>query len=73
MLVPSEEDDSVISIAGVGGLGPVGVGGAAHLIRDLDGDLLAHGPGDLAGVLDGNLVALFSTCCWHWGPEEYPW
>ena len=58
MLVPSEEDDSVISIAGVGGLGPVGVGGAAHLIGDLDGDLLAHGPGDLAGVLDRNLVAL---------------
>ena len=58
MLVPSEEDDSVISITGVGGLGPVGVGGAAHLIGDLDGDLLAHGPGDLAGVLDGNLVTL---------------
>ena len=54
------EDGSVISVAGVaeGGLGPVGVGGAAHLVGDLDGDLLAHGPGDLPGVLVGHLVAL---------------
>ena len=50
----------MISVAGVaeGGLGPVGVGGAAHLVGDLDGDLLAHGPGDLPGVLVGHLVAL---------------
>ena len=54
------EDGSVISVAGVaeGGLGPVGVGGAAHLVGDLDGDLLAHGPGDLPGVLVRHLVAL---------------
>merc|ERR1740116_112372 len=34
----------MISVAGVaeGGLGPVGVGGAAHLVGDLDGDLLAQ-------------------------------
>ena len=50
----------MISVAGVaeGGLGPVSVGGAAHLIGDLDGDLLAHWPGHLAGVLVGDLLAL---------------
>ena len=50
----------MISVAGVaeGGLGPVGVGGAAHLIGDLDGDLLAHGSGHLPGVLVRHLLAL---------------
>ena len=50
----------MISVAGVaeGGLGPVGVGGAAHLVGDLDGDLLAHGPGHLPGVLVRHLLAL---------------
>ena len=50
----------MISVAGVaeGGLGPVGVGGAAHLVGDLDGDLLAHGPGHLPGILVRHLLAL---------------
>ena len=54
------EAGSVISVTGVaeGGLGPVGVGGAAHLVGDLDGDLLAHGPGHLPGVLVRHLLAL---------------
>ena len=54
------EAGSVITVAGMaeGGLGPVGVGGAAHLVGDLDGDLLAHGPGHLPGVLVRHLLAL---------------
>ena len=36
----------------------MGVGGAAHLVGDLDGDLLAHGPGHLPGVLVRHLLAL---------------